>query len=242
MPVGRLCRAQRSAELSADFTLGCVTLFPEAVEDFARIGLLGRALETGRLALHTQNPRAFAAKSDGRVDDTPFGGGPGMLLQAEPMMRAIEALREKVPALRQTPVYLLAASGSSFTQTRARQMAELSGLILLCGRYEGVDARLLEEIDGALRIGDFVLQGGEVAALAMLEAITRLRPGVLGNLASTDEESFDASERLEYPQYTKPRVWRGRAVPEVLLSGDHAAITRWREAARATVHAEELAP
>ncbi len=201
------------------------TLFPEMVSGFAMQSLLGKAGERGLLDVRTHDLRAEATDVHRTVDDAPFGGGAGMVLKPEPVFAAVEAI---VDAPR--PLLLLGPGGRRFDQAMARELASGSGFSLLCGRYEDVDQRIREHLcDGEVSIGDYVLAGGEVAAMVLLEAVGRLVPGVMGNDASGAEESF-SDGLLEYPQYTRPAEFRGWAVPEVLRSGDHARIERWRRA------------
>jgi tRNA (guanine37-N1)-methyltransferase len=202
------------------------TIFPDLIEHYCRGSLLGRAGEAGILDVRVRDLRAGATDPRRSVDDSPFGGGAGMVLMAEPLFRAVESVeaREGLPG----PLYLLSPGGRRFDQAVAHELAALSGFSLLCGRYEGVDQRVADHlVDGELSVGDVVLAGGELAALVVVEAVARLLPGVLGNEASTDEESFSAG-LLEYPQYTRPAAFRGWGVPEVLRSGDHASVARWR--------------
>lgn len=201
-----------------------VTLFPEVMAGFLSTTVIGKAVAAGILAVHCTNPRDFAPGRYRQVDDTPYGGGPGMILTIEPLAAALEALTAaRGPSHR----ILLTPRGRLFDQAAARELAARERVTLVCGRYEGVDERVAGLVDEEMRLGDFVLAGGEVAAAAIIEASARLVPGVLGCGLSADEESFSAG-RLEYPQWTRPAVWNGQAVPEVLLSGDHQAIARWR--------------
>lgn len=200
------------------------TIFPGLVRDFAAESLLGRAQTRGLLEVRTHDLRDHTDDVHRTVDDTPFGGGAGMVLQADPVFRAVEAAEPP------RPLFLLGPGGRRFDQALARELAAGGGFSLLCGRYEGVDERVRRHLcDGELSIGDYVLAGGEVAALVVLEAVARLVPGVMGNATSAAEESF-SDGLLEYPQYTKPAEYRGWAVPEVLRSGDHGRIARWRRA------------
>ena len=200
------------------------SIFPEYLDPPLRVSLLGRARAGGVLDVRLYDPRAFTSDRHHSVDDEPFGGGAGMVMTPEPLFAAVEALR---PA---RPLLLLSASGRRFDQGFARELASGDGFSLICGRYEGVDQRVADHLcDGELSIGDFVLAGGEGAALVVIEAVARLLPGVMGNEASAAEESF-ADGRLEYPQYTRPADFRGWVVPEVLRSGDHARVARWRAA------------
>jgi tRNA (guanine37-N1)-methyltransferase len=213
-------------------TFEVVTLFPEVMAGFLSATVIGRAVEAGVVAVHCTNPRDFAPGRYRQVDDTPYGGGPGMILSVEPIATALEAVATaRGPSRR----ILLTPRGGLFDQARARALAAESRLTLVCGRYEGLDERTSSLVDEELRIGDFVLAGGEVAAAAVIEAVARLVPGVLGCGLSAGDESFTAG-RLEYPQWTRPATWRGQPVPPILLSGDHGAIARWRrrEALKAT--------
>lgn len=201
-----------------------LTIFPEMIEGFASASLLGRARHAGLIDIRTHDLRSVATDVHRSVDDAPFGGGAGMVLMAEPIFATVEAVEPPRPLL------LLGPGGRRFDQRCAEELADLDGFSLLCGRYEGVDERVRSNlIDGELSMGDYVLAGGEVAAMAVLEAVGRLVPGVMGNIGSGDEESF-ADGLLEYPQYTRPASFRGMEVPEVLRSGDHAMIARWRRA------------
>jgi tRNA (guanine37-N1)-methyltransferase len=201
-----------------------ITIFPEMLEDFASRSLIGKARAKGLLDIRVHDLRSAATDPHRSVDDTPFGGGAGMVLMAEPVFATIEAVAPP------RPILYLGPGGRRFDQDVAKDLAALPGFSLLCGRYEGVDERVLAHaIDGELSIGDYVLAGGEVAAMVVLEAVGRLVPGVMGNAASATEESFSAG-LLEHPQYTRPAELRGHAVPEVLRSGDHGRIERWRRA------------
>jgi tRNA (guanine37-N1)-methyltransferase len=204
-----------------------LTLSPEAFDWLGEYGVVGRALRAGRIELRTWNPRAYTDDPHGRVDDRPYGGGAGMVLQAEPLARTLEAVRAQDPALAR--VIFLSPRGRRFVQADAVRLASLGpSLALVCGRYEGVDERFVEAcVDEELSIGDFVLSGGETAALVVLDAVSRLLPGVVGDPASLAHESF-GGQGLDASVYTRPAVWRGRSVPEVLLGGNHADIERWR--------------
>jgi tRNA (guanine37-N1)-methyltransferase len=200
------------------------SIFPEYLAGPLGVSLLGRARERGLLDVRVHDPRDWAADRHRSVDDTPFGGGAGMVMMPEPLFAAVDAT---VPP---RPLLLLSASGRRFDQGMARELAATGGFSLLCGRYEGVDQRVADHLcDGELSVGDFVLAGGEAAALVVIEAVTRLVPGVMGNDESADDESF-ADGLLEYPQYTRPAEFRGHGVPDVLRSGDHSRIARWRRA------------
>lgn len=200
------------------------TIFPDLVSSFAAESLLGKAQDNGLLDVRTHDPRGHTSDVHRTVDDAPFGGGAGMVLKPEPLVTAIEAADPPRPLL------LLGPGGDTLDQDMARSLASSGGFSLLCGRYEGVDQRVVDHwCDGELSIGDYVLAGGEVAAMVVLEAVGRLVPGVMGNDASASEESF-SSGLLEYPQYTRPAEFRGHEVPEVLRSGDHGRVERWRHA------------
>ena len=202
-----------------------LTLFPDAVTQYATTSVLGRAMERQVWELHVHDFRDATSDVHRTVDDTPFGGGAGMVLRAEPIIATIES----TPDLAR-PVIALTPSGRVFTHQVAHELSALEGFTLLSGRYEGFDQRALDlVVDDELSLGDFVLAGGELAALCVIEAVVRLRPGALGNDESSRDESF-GDGLLEYPHYTKPAEVRGRRVPEVLLSGDHAKIERWRRA------------
>jgi tRNA (guanine37-N1)-methyltransferase len=200
------------------------TLFPDLVEPWTRASLIGKAGRSGLLDLRVHDLRAGAADPHRSVDDSPFGGGPGMVLAAEPLFAAVESVGPPRPLL------LLGPGGRRFDQAWAAELAAAGSFSLLCGRYEGVDQRVADHlVDGELSIGDFVLAGGEAAAVAVIEAVARLVPGVMGNDASAGDESF-GDGLLEYPHYTRPQDFRGWQVPEVLRSGDHARVARWRRA------------
>lgn len=203
------------------------TIFPELITTFGDASLLGRARQRGSLELRVHDLRSGASDPHRSVDDAPFGGGPGMVLMAEPIFRVVENVEREGGLPR--PILLLSPSGRRLDQRAAEELAALpGGFSLLCGRYEGVDQRIADHlVDGELSIGDYVLAGGEVAAMVVLEAVSRLLPGVLGNAESSGEESF-VEGLLEYPQYTRPAVFRGWEVPAILLSGDHGRIARWR--------------
>lgn len=202
-----------------------LTLFPEIVQSYVASGVVGRAIRKGLLQVDTLDIRDFTTDRHRSADDVPFGGGAGMVLKPEPVARAIEAAG---PASRRV---LLSASARPFKQADAEAWAGLDHLVLLCGRYEGVDARVTDRyMDDAVAIGDYVLSGGELGALVVMDATARLVPGVLGNAASAVEESY-SSGLLEHPHFTRPAQWRGESVPEVLLSGHHARIAEWRHQA-----------
>jgi tRNA (guanine37-N1)-methyltransferase len=199
------------------------TIFPEMVADFAGRSLLGKAQDAGTLEVRVHDLRSQALDPHRSVDDAPFGGGAGMVLMPEPLFAAVEAVEPPRPLL------ALGPAGRRFDQSWARDLATLDGFSLLCGRYEGVDERVKEHlVDGELSIGDYVLGGGEVAAMVVLEAVGRLVPGVMGNEASAEDESF-SDGLIEYPHYTRPAEFRSWSVPDVLRSGDHGRIRRWRQ-------------
>jgi tRNA (guanine37-N1)-methyltransferase len=202
-----------------------VTLFPEFVEHALQFGVLGRALERGVLAVSTVNPRQFATDVHKTVDDRPYGGGPGMVMKAEPLRLAVVDAARHVPAARR--VYL-AADGAPLTQRRVAEFAALPELVLVAGRYEGVDERFVDAcIDETVSVCDAVLSGGELPALVVIDAVARLLPGTLGDAESAVQDSF-ANGLLDWPHYTRPELWDGRGVPAVLSGGNHAAIARWR--------------
>jgi tRNA (guanine37-N1)-methyltransferase len=210
-----------------------VTLFPEQIEAAAGHSMLKRAMDTGLLRIECVNPRDFSLDRHHSVDDAPFGGGVGMVLKPEPVVEAIRVARAKAPG---APVIAMSPGGCTFKQSLAEEWAKNEkGLIFVCGHYEGFDERIYHWVDLKISIGDFVLTGGELPALMIMDAVSRFVPGVLGKLASAEEDSF-SSGLLEFPQYTRPVVFEGMEVPEVLRSGNHKLIARWRrkEALRAT--------
>lgn len=201
-----------------------VTLFPEWFEHLKPLGLTGRALADGRIRMRCFNPRDHAEGAHRSVDDRPYGGGPGMVMRPEPLAGAIEQARAGSPAL----VSGLSPQGRPLNQRAVEELAARERLILVCGRYEGIDERVSDAlIDEEWSLGDFVLSGGEYAAAALMDAVIRLQPGVLGHELSAEQDSFSQG-LLDCPHYTRPETWRDRRVPGVLLGGDHAAIARWR--------------
>ncbi len=210
-----------------------MTLFPEMIEQGMNTSITGRAIAKGLLSLETINIRDYSVTGNGRIDDYPYGGGAGMVMQAEPIYRAYEDLRSRItddPAkdTEHLRVIYLTPQGRVFHQEMAQEMAREEHLIFLCGHYEGVDERVIEAIvTDQVSIGDYVLTGGELPAMVMMDAISRMVPGVLSNAESGQSESF-SDHLLEYPQYSRPEIWRGQSVPAVLLSGHHGNVDRWR--------------
>ncbi len=200
------------------------TIFPSLVDEYSTTSLLGKARENNFLDLRCHDIRSGATGTHRSVDDAPFGGGAGMIMKPEPIFEVVESIGPP------RPLILLTPSGKRFEQSDAEELSQLDGFSFLCGRYEGVDQRVVEDlVDRQISLGDFVLSGGEVAALAVIESVVRLLPGVMGNEESSIDESFSTG-LLEYPQYTRPREYRGSKVPDVLVSGDHETIARWRKA------------
>lgn len=224
-------------ELTADqrikgaWTAKIITLFPDAFPGTLGLSLTGKALDFGLWALETIDLRSFGEGKHKNVDDNPAGGGAGMVLRADVLAKALDQAAVATPKDRKLwPVIYLSPRGKPFTQAMAQSWSGAEGLTMLCGRFEGVDQRLIDHYDiQEVSLGDFVLTGGEIAAQALIDATVRLIPRVLGNHASTEEESFSAG-LLEFPQYTKPTVWQGRAIPEILQSGHHGKIADWRKA------------
>lgn len=205
-----------------------LTLFPEALEPYLDASILGIARAKGAAEIRLVDFRDFTRDRHRTVDDRPYGGGPGMVLKPEPVLDCVEWVEREWGPFRKI---LLTPSGAPFHQGKARELAGCDRVLLLCGRYEGFDARIREELEWEeLSIGDFILAGGELPALSVVEATCRLLPGVLGDERSAMEESFQTGDTLDHPHYTRPRVFRGRTVPDVLLSGDHEKIDAWRRA------------
>ncbi|HYK99714.1 MAG TPA: tRNA (guanosine(37)-N1)-methyltransferase TrmD [Steroidobacteraceae bacterium] len=203
-----------------------VTLFPRMIAGALEYGVVGRAIERGLVTVGTEDPRAHTLDAHRTVDDRPYGGGPGMVMKPEPLLAAIRAAHRRLPP--GSPRICLSAQGEPFGERAARALAALPGLLLVAGRYEGIDERVTGlGIDRELSIGDYVLSGGELPALTVIDAVVRLLPGALGDERSSEEDSF-ASGLLDWPHYTRPEVFEGLSVPPVLLSGDHAGIGRWR--------------
>lgn len=206
--------------------IGVVTLFPEVVGQIQSFGVVGKAINAGIASLECENPRDHATDAHRTVDDRPYGGGPGMVMKYAPLCGALERLKTRIGL--QTPVILMSPAGRRFDQQRARELASGEGMILIAGRYEGIDERFTEtHVDEEISVGDFVVSGGEIPAMAVIDAVVRLLPDALGDAESAEQDSFSAG-LLDYPHYTRPDTVDARAVPDVLLSGDHKAIDRWR--------------
>ncbi len=199
-----------------------ITAFEEMIEQALSHSIVGRARKAGIIKLETLSPRQFAEDKHKTIDDRPYGGGPGMLMKAEPLYRAISKLRKKG-----SYVILTSPRGRVFSQEMAKALSKKRHLIFVCGHYEGIDARIYPEVDLEVSLGDFILTGGELAACVMIDAITRLRPGTFKKEGVTSSESFEGN-LLEAPQYTRPEIWRGRKVPAVLLNGNHKEIEAWK--------------
>ncbi|MDH3579028.1 MAG: tRNA (guanosine(37)-N1)-methyltransferase TrmD [Hyphomicrobiales bacterium] len=207
------------------WTATALTIFPEMFPGPLGVSIAGTALKDGRWVLETIDIRDYGLGKHRSVDDTPAGGGPGMVMRADVVAAAVDAAREQKP---DAPVLCLSPRGRPLTQPRVRALAEGAGVSLLCGRFEGIDERVVEARGiEEVSLGDFILSGGEIAALAVIDACVRLLPGVVGEAGSLEWESFEQG-LLEYPHYTKPRDWEGRAIPEILLSGDHGKVEAWR--------------
>ncbi len=207
-----------------------ITLFPEMLAETLKTSILGRAQKENKIAVSYYNIRDFGKGKYKQVDDLPYGGGAGMVLMPDPLAQAIEQAKQQAPA--RTPVIYLSAQGKRLRQTAVERFSKKKALILICGHYEGLDQRIIDLfVDEEISIGDFVLTGGELPALVVIDAVSRLLPGVLGSDASHQEESFSKAleRKKEYPHYTRPEVFRGLTVPKVLLSGHHAEIAKWRK-------------
>ena len=206
--------------------IGVITLFPELFAPFTECGIVGRAIRDGRASVRTWNPRDYTHDAYRRVDDRPYGGGPGMVMMAPPLHKAIRSARRDLPE--KTPLFYMSPQGKPLRQEAVQQLSEQPSFLILAGRYEGVDERLLEmEVDEEWSVGDYILSGGEPAAMVFIDAVIRLLPGALGHELSSAGDSF-AAGLLAHPQYTRPPEFEGRCVPDVLTGGDHAAIKRWR--------------
>ncbi len=215
--------------LKGAWTAKIITLFPDVFPGVLGASLTGRALDEGKWRLETVDLRTFGEGKHRNVDDTPAGGGAGMVLRADILSRAIRFAQRGVPSDRaRWPLVALSPRGRPFTQETARQLSKADGITMICGRFEGIDQRVIDHYGIAeVSLGDFVMTGGEIAAQAMIDAAIRLRPGILGNEASADEESFSEG-LLEHPQYTRPQTWEGHEIPEILTSGDHGRVEKWR--------------
>lgn len=209
-----------------------ITIFPEILDSYFKEGMIGRAIGDKIIKIKTVNPRKWTGDKHRTVDDSPYGGGAGMVMKAEPIYQAIKSIT-KGKKLKSRKVVLLSAKGSTWNQAKAREYAKLKEVVFVCGRYEGVDERVLNFIDEEISLGDYVLTGGELGAAVVIDSVTRLLPGVLGNAESAKDESHSVEGVLEYPQYTRPDVLtlgkKKYKVPEVLLSGDHKKIAEWRK-------------
>jgi len=211
--------------------LDVITLFPELFEPFLKAGVTRRAYESGQVDVRLWNPRDFAEGNYRRVDDRPFGGGPGMVMLAEPLEKCLQAIRAERAEAEPVPLVLFSPIGQPLQHDAIQAWSDSAGAILLCGRYEGVDQRFIDRhVTRQISLGDFVLSGGEIAAMALIDAVARLQPGVLGDEGSHQFDSFNPAldGLLDSPHYTRPEVWQGQSVPEALLSGHHAHIERWR--------------
>jgi len=202
-----------------------ISVFPEVFEPYLGVSLLGRAKESGLWELHSHDLREWTHDNHRTVDDTPYGGGPGMIMKPEPVFEALSAIEAMSPS--PTHVIVLAPTGTPLDQATAKRLATMERIVLVAGRYEGLDERILERADEVISIGDYVLTGGELPAMVLIDATVRLLPGVLGDDESAEDESF-ADSLLEYPQYTRPPLYSGQQVPEVLMSGDHGRIAEYR--------------
>ena len=210
-----------------------ITLFPELFEPFTRVGITRRAFESGAVELHCFNPRDAVSGTYRRVDDRPFGGGPGMVFMAQPLLDSLAAIRQQRQD--QAPVVLFSPLGGRLDHAAVQGWSDSAGAILICGRYEGVDQRFIDaHVDVQISLGDFVLSGGEIAAMALIDAVARLQPGVLGDQDSHHFDSFNPAldGLLDCPHYTRPEHWQGQSVPSVLLSGNHQEIALWRRRQR----------
>ena len=204
-----------------------LTLFPDNLKSSLDYGVIGRAQKEKIIDIECINPRDYSDNNYGSIDDKPYGGGPGMVIMAEPLIKAIEVAKERTSEI--CPIVFLSPQGSLFSQQKAELFAKLKNLILVSGRYEGIDERVIELTENAIEIslGSFVLSGGEIAASAIIDSVTRLIPGVLGDEMSATQDSF-AEDLLDYPHYTRPELFRNISIPEVLISGNHHEINRWR--------------
>lgn len=209
-----------------------LSLFPHMFEGFLEESIIKRAIENGHIEINVINFRDYTPLNNGQVDDTIYGGGPGMLLRCEPIFECLDKIKTE-----ESKVFIMAPEGHIFDQKKAKELSRLKHIILICGHYEGFDERIKSLADGLISLGDFVLTGGEIPAMAITDAVTRLLPGVI-NEESLESEAFE-DKLLDYPSYTKPREYRGLKVPDVLLSGDHAKIMAWRDEMRKTLTKEK---
>ncbi len=211
-------------------TFHIITIFPEIFNSYFNESILGRAQKNKIIKIKIHNLRKWTDDKHKTVDDSPYGGGAGMIMKIEPLYKAIKEIKGKKKNIK---TYLLSAKGKTWNQSRAKKFTKEKEIILICGRYEGVDERILKFIDGEISIGDYILTGGEIGAMAIVDSITRLLPGVLGNKKSAEDESHSQKDVLEYPHYTRPEVFKANGkkyvVPKVLLSGDHKKIAEWRK-------------
>lgn len=209
-------------------TFYVLTIFPEMFESVFSCSIVGRAVQKGLISINLINIRDYAENKHRNTDDYPYGGGAGMLMMAQPIASAIKDVKAKIGIDQRAPVIYLSPKGNVFNQKVTRRLANEDNIILLCGHYEGIDQRVIDKyVDEELSIGDYILTGGEIAAMAVVDSVSRYVPGVLGSEESTSEESF-SGDYLEYPQYTRPREFEGMKVPDVLLNGNHAEIEKWR--------------
>ena len=204
-----------------------ISLFPEIFEPFLKFGVLGRGINSGLIKINIWNPRDFSDDPNGAVDDKPYGGGPGMVMKAQPIFSAIEAAKQERGS--DLHIVYLSPQGTPLNQNILKSFLEKRNILLICGRYEGIDERLIERVvDEQISIGDYVLSGGEIAAMVVIDGVSRFVPGLLGGETSAHDDSF-SDGLLEHPQYTRPFTWAGRSVPDILLSGDHQKIADWRK-------------
>lgn len=217
--------------LNPCFKCAVISIFPEMFRALSDFGVIGRALDRSIFTLSYFNPRDFTLDPNRRIDGRPYGGGPGMVMMAEPLYQAIQAAKKEVG--QDTPVYFLSPQGAVLTQKRVLELSAASSMILLCGRYEGVDQRLIDAcVDGEISIGEYVVSGGELPAMVLIDALVRHLPGVLGHPLSALEESFsDEGAAFDYPVFTQPKEWHSQFVPDVLFLGHHENIKKWRNAA-----------
>ena len=207
--------------------VGIISLFPELFQPLFKFGVLGRGINSGLIKIDFWNPRDFSDDPNRAVDDKPYGGGPGMVMKAQPIFSAIEAAKKERG--RDLHVVYLSPQGTPLNQTVLKSFLEKKNILLVCGRYEGIDERLIESVvDEQISIGDYVLSGGEIAAMVVVDGVSRFVPGLLGGENSAYDDSFSEG-LLEHPQYTRPSIWAGRSVPDILLSGDHEKIANWRK-------------